>query len=240
MNEIKNTPNQIRDLLIKAIDALLSEPPLTEEYETCMETINNRLFWREQIFTLDHIAFGAIAQRVYSKEFRATKSELLMHKNRLLGERNRWSSYALKHKFLDLLEVDELETYAGIKQVLGILKSSMSQSNPEITDEYKEKHGYIHEYTHRERPIVTLPQLLLSYVGNVLLHLPADGAASFDVFGRDKKGASFGTLMPPASSIETLDTHIQYVEGMMNKLEGNAVLFVDVAFTPEGYIMNLR
>jgi len=69
----------------------------------------------------------------------------------------------------------------------------------------------------------------------VLLTLPDDGSEYIDM--EDPFDISTFYSIP---DMEAVGPHLKYVESILQKLEGKAILFVDVHLLPRGFVINLR
>ncbi|MSP14204.1 MAG: hypothetical protein EXR62_14770 [Chloroflexi bacterium] len=78
----------------------------------------------------------------------------------------------------------------------------------------------------------TVAELLVTYGCHLLLALPDDGSEYMNVM------ESFDDFTPP--TLEPISIHLSYIDSILQKIQGKAVLYMDIHILREGFLLNTR
>ncbi len=231
--------SQVRYKVVQAIDVSLEQPDQKEETNQILRTTYQEFI--ESPFSLDSIVFGSIVHKALGTVAQEDEKVLRILRDKLLGQVPSRNTYALKYNFVELLQGEAYEAYEKLRSLLPLIADRVGASDipsheSAESEAYEDLGESLYELCYEKMQTCTIADLLVAQGCQVLLSLPDDGSEYFDITS-DK--SSYSSIYP-VSSIEAVDVHLKYVEGILERLEGKAVLFVDVHLLPEGFVLNLR
>jgi len=229
--------SQVRYEIAQAIEMLLAQPERSEEANRILRAFHHRFHEKEHILSLDSIVFGGLVHEALSSEAQREPSILSVLRDELMGHIPYRNTYALKHNFAELLYGDALEAYQKLKEIFAIVAGRVGtpMTLQDMSEEYKDLGESLYELCYEKLQTHTIAELLVAQGCHVLLTLPDDGSEYIDL----KDPFYFSTIYS-ISGMEAVGPHLKYVESILQKLEGKAILFVDVHLLPRGFVINLR
>ena len=225
----------IRDEIVRAIDILVEQPNQRQEANHIMRQLSGHFQEKGHIFSLNSIVYGYFIRIVKAPEFQTDYTALSTFKSQLLGQAPYWATYALKYNFVELLQGEFLQSYRKLQQLLTILADRLNEKDlgQQGLESYENVREMLYESCYEHLKPYTIAELLVAHGCHILLSLPDDGNEYFDTLN------TFGGIYP-VSNIEAVDKHLNQVKDLLRKLQGDAVVFVDVHILSEGFVINWR
>ena len=232
---IEVTENKTRNTIVWAIESLLEHPNQKEDVNQVLALLRHKLSEEKNLFSFDSIVFGPFLSQVLSSEVQLEPETMIILKDELIGKTPYWNTYALKYDFTKLLYGDTLEAYQRLKEFLNLLVSYLNTNGvlEDIVERYEDLLEVLYEFCYGKLQSNTIAELLLGQSCHILLSLPHPILSYFDV--QDVFSSIY-----PISDMEKTNNQLGHVQGLLQKLEGKIVLFVDVHLLTDGFILNLR
>lgn len=226
--------NQIRTQIIQAIDILIENQENQEKANQILNSLYHKFSEEDQYFYLDSIVFMPFVQLARTSYFQRETSSLLHIKKQLLGEHLYTNIYAYKHNFSDILSENTSKTYQTLKKFLTMRLdlTEMFSHVDEFSQDYQDIRSELITSCDDLLPN-TLPNLLVINAVESLIKVSYIRSEEFDIIDRFSSTA-------PTSSVENLKLYLAYIEHLVQKIEGEEVLFVDVHLLSSGFVVNLR
>lgn len=224
----------LRRTLILLIAKLQTPPPESKVAFAELLRLKDALEAPEHIFDIANLVWGSTVQALTDPEMQWGKAEYEALRQELRGQSGSFQTYALKHPFVDLLDEAGKQAYQQAKFIVHERLQALAADPPTtlFSEAYEQVADTLSEY---QRTPITLADLILAHICTHLFQLPE--VASFDILDEEMHG--FSSILPSAAVIDVRQ-ELAHLEGMLHKLEGNAVLFVEVGLLPQGYILNIR
>jgi hypothetical protein len=230
---------QLRRELIRALEMLLAQPSQREEANQVLHTLELEFFeeTRKHVVSLDHIVFGSFVSAATSGEVQSDPSVLSALRDELIGRVPYRSTCALKCNLVESLHGDAFEAYCKLKKLLAVVTDRVGtpMTLEDMSEEYTDFRESLYELCYEKLQTHTIAELLVAQGCHVLMTLPDDGSEYIDM--EDPFDISTFYSIP---DMEAVGPHLKYVESILQKLEGKAILFVDVHLLPSGFVINLR
>lgn len=227
MNEKLTSP--IHQQIVNSIDVMANGASL-EQKNLAVRTLCalKRRFLGQDIFSIDSLVFGGFVQTALSTDISSDQMALKQLRDELLGIAPSWNTYAIKHNFVNLLQGDGLQAYRLVKELYHLLSTRRRNLAQEerLTDE-------LYELCYEKITPQTIAELLVTNGCQVLLALPYGFPEEFDLLD------NFSSIYPIASPL-MLQEHLDYLAGILEKIEGNRTLFIDIHILRSGFNLNLR
>jgi hypothetical protein len=219
--------------ILDAVDTLLNKP---EDVPNTLAVVN-RLYYgfirdRQNAFSIESVIYGSFLHELLDSDVQRERICLQIIRDQLLGTQPYTHTYALKYRFIDLLEGESLAAYNELVRLFDMFTQKIHDPGQEKPADYADL-GEILYLRYQQIHAKTVPELLVIQACHILLSLP-DNTKTFDAM-------EFFSSIYPTSSMVTVDSQLDYVRGFLNKLLGEEVLFVDVHLLPnENFMINLR
>lgn len=225
----------VRDEIVRIIDILLNQPDQSKEANRLLHSLHQYFLEKEHIFSLDSIVYYPFIQLVGSPEFQKDRTALSVFKDQLLGQIPYWNTYALKYNFVELLQGDAVEAYQKLRQLLTIFTKRLNKLDPiqDISENYEDLLDRLDDLCYKRLHPYTLAEFLVAQGCHILLKLPRGESEYFDTLD------VFEGIYP-VSTIESVNNHLKFVEDILQKLQGEIVLFIDVHILPNGFVLSSR
>lgn len=231
--------SDLRKDIVGAFDILLSRQDISltlpETFNSLMKTLEARLSAYGDFSVLQFV-YGYFVSFAKSPDMQIDHKALLHTKRQLLGKEPYWNTYLINHDLAKLLAGEGLRVY----QEILLLIDKMNQTGNTNLDECRqlkkavEKNGYLIY-------VNTLPELLVAHLANILGRLPNQDPAVYDPLGVHELPyrLRYSSIRPKESTV-SVQAQLDYCVGMLRKLAGEEILFVDVHLMSDGYLINLR
>lgn len=238
MTEQESHNSQVRCEIQQALETLLHRPGEREEAIEALEAFENK--FSEDAFSLEALVFGGIVQEALSEPAPDEPEWISALIDGLAGRTHYANAYALQYNLVRLLKDEALEAYQKLKTMLSIVAGRMGTPIKweDESEAYKDLTESLFELCYERMSCDTIADFLVVQGCHVLFSVPDDGSECFDV---REEWHGFSTIFPADLPAKLpIQPHLDYVEGILRKLEGEEVLFVDVHILPEGFVITLR
>jgi hypothetical protein len=225
---------QLRKTILNAVDTLLNKP----EHANNALAVVNRLYQdfirdRQNAFSVERVVYGSFLHELLDSDVQRERICLQIIQDQLLGIQPYIHTYALKYRFIDLLEGESLVAYNELVRLFDMFIQKIHNPGQEEPADYEDLREILY-LRYQQIHAKTVPELLVIQACHILLSLP-DNTKTFDAM------EFFSGIYPTPSMVVTVDSQLDYVRGFLNKLLGEEVLFVDVHLLPnENFMINLR
>lgn len=238
MNEALNShTTELRNTLIKIIEMLLNYPEKVKFAKQTLANLEHELLTPRNLISIEKIVFGSTISALNDEEVQLDSNSLTAIKNDLLGTVPYKHTYALKYNFVELLDEVSLEIYQKSKHLLNIIIARINNEPiiNNISEEYTNFYESLYDLSYDKLQIKTIADLLVSQISHLLLCLPDDGTEYIDMADPPRYSTIYSIL-----DKEPILPHLDYINLLLKKLEGEVILFVDVHILKEGFAINLR
>jgi hypothetical protein len=230
--------DSIRSQILQALDMLISETSIAEA-NTALRHLRAEFTGRETAFSLNRIIFSGFVSAALDSEYQSHKQMLIELREELIGSRPNWKTYALKFNFAGMFTPTLLEAFNKIQEFIPLLEDKTGQIEHE--PRFKMLHQHLHKFIYEKLIPQNAGELLLSLLIHAALVLPVwrlSQRDTFDVAAYD--GGSFSLILPPETMPDTYNRHIQYMQALISKLNGEDIVFVDVNIIGDLITLNTR
>lgn len=226
-----------RHILLRLIIQLQARPPEKDAALAELNRLRDELEAPEHVFDIPSIIWGSSFNALMHPLEEWEPGEIHALQQELLGFSGTSSTYALKYPFVDLLTPEGQQAYEHIKLMLAERLPRLSQDPPDLSlsDAYTCAAEAVYAYHTTLHAAHTVADLVLGHLCSHLYQLP--DTASFDIL--DEESHRFSSILP-RSGVVDVRGELLHLDDMLRKLEGSAVLFVEVGILPHGYMLNLR
>lgn len=232
----------IRSLLLEALDLLIdsSDSLQTNKAVNILSPLLSRFTAKEQLYSIESLVFGIFVKDINSPSTQANKEDLLILRDELLGRNPHWHSYAIKDDFAKSMNDLTVRTYKNLCSSIELFRMALSTNTiypqHDVSSNLDDLLEDLHSLCYHDMIVSSLSDLIVSQAGHIILSLPTPPKKTFDILDPSSRWGTFGL----ASSIEKTETQLDYVESLIQKIEGRSVLFVDIHIHSEGFVINLR
>lgn len=223
----------LRPIILNTIDSILMNAEHKESDIASLNNIYDHLHETQNAFLIDNIVFGHFIHLLTDNEVKRDTKLLQTIKDQLSGEKPYIQTYALRYPFVELLSGEIMDAYQELLSMYDYVTRKVNNSKvEEIPKNYSElRENLFLRYGRIKAKVI--PDLLVIQACHTLLSLP-DDQRSFDVMD------VFSSIYPKPT-ITAIETQLSYVQGILNKLLGDEVLYIEVCILPDGnYMINLR
>lgn len=223
----------LRTIILDAVDSMLLNSTDKKNVIASINDVYRQLLEVQNAFLIERIVYGHFIHLLTDSEVQSSIKWLQSIKEQLSGQQLHIHTYVLRYPFVQLLEGETLEVYQGLLKLYNIVVQKVNNLKldeiPEDYEEFRENVFLLYGGIKAK----SVADLLVIQACHTLFSIP-DDQRSFDVT------EVFGSIYP-TPTITTIDTHFSYIQGILNKLLGNEVLYVEVCILPDAnYMINLR
>lgn len=224
--------------LRESINRLIGTHEDKESILQYLRAFKKRILQPEYAFDIESLLYGGIVTQALDAVSNEEQSVLLTLVNQMNGKMSYGVSYVLQHDFQGLLSDDALAIFHLLRDFVEWYERQISPSENQSVgigggDQLYEQ---LQTLCYNALPPKNISELMVSQASNILLSLPYPPELNFSMLGDT---ASFSTVYP-VDSKEDVRIHIQYVRGLIRKLQGLESLYVDVNSLSSEFAISLR
>lgn len=183
-------------------------------------------------WSLASIAFGSFASYLGDSELKLEPEIADILREELEGKRGYWNIHVFKENMLSEMRPAYVESYRTLKRLVEISERIASEEQEEV-DAMQEGFYILRE----EYQPDTVGELMVSLATEIVSRLPADFRAVFHNDDETLPLAGFSGLYQ--GQIQRSE-HLDYVQKLLQQIEGQRPFYIDVTILPEYCLVNVR